>query len=73
MFVNGEVQGYTLAPIGCPQPKVVDTNPKETVTAFLAGVYDFGADEVYPLHLTFFEQHHDSHASADKFLCGDED
>ena len=24
MFVNGEVQGYTLAQIGCPQPKVVE-------------------------------------------------
>ena len=38
MFVNGEVQGYTIPPIGCPQPKVVDNNPKETVTAVLAGV-----------------------------------
>ena len=57
MFVNGEVQGHTLAPVGCPQPKVVDTNPKETVTAFLAGVYDLGADEVYPLHPTVIFEH----------------
>ena len=57
MFVNGEVQGYTLAPVGCPQPKVVDTNPKETVTAFLAGVYDLGAGEVYPLHPTVIFEH----------------
>ena len=57
MFVNGEVQGYTLAPIGCPQPKVVDTNPKETVTAFLAGVYDFALDKVFPLYPTVIFEH----------------
>ena len=57
MFVKGEVQGYTLAQIGCPQPKVVDTNPKETVTVFLAGIYDFALDKVYPLYPTVIFNH----------------
>lgn len=48
VFIDGEPHGKTLSVRG-RQPNVVTTNPKETVTVFLAGLYDVEHDAVYPL------------------------
>ena len=46
--MDGEIQGNSLAPVGS-RPKVAETNDKETLTVFLAGLLDVRNTNVVPL------------------------
>ena len=49
VFVDGEMRGITLAQIGTKTPKIAETNGKETVAVFLAGLFDVNSKSVVPL------------------------
>ena len=56
--VDGQIWNRSLAPIGVQNVSVSAANSKETVTVFLAGIYEVSLDQAYPLPPTvIFENH----------------